>query len=72
MNYLMTKHWKPIKRPACDCTHGLSTFCWILVSLNIPDKLLPGVQCFCGRTWIRIRDRKLFATPEGCPSIRRR
>lgn len=58
------KAWSPIKKPACDCTETLSYYCATLASAVKPKIVLPGVECPCGRTWLRLQDKALFITPE--------
>lgn len=59
--------WERIEKPACSCTHALSLFCAVLVSLDKPEEVLPGVECHCGKTWIRLKDNALFAIPDKEP-----
>ncbi len=59
------KKWLKIDKPACDCTHTLSMLFLTLASSRKPKNVLPGVSCPCTRTWMRWKDKQLFAVPEG-------
>jgi hypothetical protein len=57
------KRWEKIDKPACSCTHTLSLYSLVLVSITRPKTVLPGTTCPCGRTWFRWTDRQLFRVP---------
>jgi hypothetical protein len=60
--------WTPILKPDCECTHTLSLFCATLVSTTKPETVLPGVECHCGKTWLRLKDNALFRVPSPNPN----
>jgi hypothetical protein len=57
------KRWEKINKPVCNCTHTLSMFSLVLVSVKKPKVVLPGVLCPCGKTWYRWKDGQLFRVP---------
>ena len=58
------KQWPRIAKPACECKSTLSLFCATLASVDKPEQILPGVECHCGKTWLRLKDNALFRVPE--------